>query len=370
LALTGCATTAQQEAERLGQTSKAAIAQLKSCMAPIAADSRYARVYEKLGVATLADFQRMPTAAQLADAEPISDADIRLGLDWYAQTQACGAPAIEALGRVEPDFQVYFADADAEATDIIGDITSGQIRTYGQLNTRIASLKQREKITATEIANNIKARLQAQHQAEVVEREAETEAVVSTIGAIAVAVASRGHASIAHLATRQSELARLQRTYAARHPDYVIVHRIRTMQCNGAGQLLRCSLREAQAATPTQQNPATQTGYSPQPVSSSPLVSADYRIALSNWLEAHKQYPESARQASEQGRAILRFRLDRDGRVLEYAIVAPTGYADLDASIAEMMRGAVMPPFPPSMTMPEIEVSVTISFGLTQSTNR
>ena len=97
-----------------------------------------------------------------------------------------------------------------------------------------------------------------------------------------------------------------------------------------------------------------------------PTVSPDYRTLLSGWLESHKRYPEDARQRGEEGRAVLRFRVDRYGRVLDYAVVSSTGYADLDAAVDNMMRGAVLPPFPPSMPQPEIEVSVTIRFGLTR----
>ncbi len=61
---------------------------------------------------------------------------------------------------------------------------------------------------------------------------------------------------------------------------------------------------------------------------------------------------------------MLRFAIDRSGRVLDYAIMQSTGYPDLDQSLEQMMRGAVMPPFPPAMTQPRIDVSVTIRFSL------
>jgi periplasmic protein TonB len=126
----------------------------------------------------------------------------------------------------------------------------------------------------------------------------------------------------------------------------------------------------------TPQQPASPVAASPVPVrpgapqvASVPspppaAVSPEYRTVLSGWLEAHKRYPEDARQRGEQGRAILRFRVDRYGRVLDYTIVTSTGFADLDKSIENMMRGATLPTFPSSMTQPEIEVSVAIRFGL------
>jgi protein TonB len=97
-----------------------------------------------------------------------------------------------------------------------------------------------------------------------------------------------------------------------------------------------------------------------------PVVSGNYRAALSAWLESHKRYPESARSRGEEGRAVLRFRVARSGQVLNYALVGSTGFADLDASIDAMMRGATLPPFPADMTASDVEVSVTVRFALTR----
>jgi periplasmic protein TonB len=123
-----------------------------------------------------------------------------------------------------------------------------------------------------------------------------------------------------------------------------------------------------QEATPQLPLPLSSQATPPQvasiPPPPAPTVSAEYSTLLRGWLESHKRYPEEARQRGEQGRAILRFRVDRYGRVLDYAVVSSSGYADLDHAAENMMRGATMPPFPPSMTEPEIEVSVQIRFGL------
>jgi protein TonB len=104
----------------------------------------------------------------------------------------------------------------------------------------------------------------------------------------------------------------------------------------------------------------------PVPVPPAPVISADYRAALSAWLEGHKRYPDSARQRNEEGRAVLRFHVDHSGRVLDYAVVGSTGFPDLDAAVEAMMRGAVLPAFPPSMTASDVQVTVTIRFGLTR----
>jgi protein TonB len=96
-----------------------------------------------------------------------------------------------------------------------------------------------------------------------------------------------------------------------------------------------------------------------------PDVTASYQAMVSAWLESHKRYPESARERGEEGSAALRFRIDRSGRVLDYSYRS-TGYADLDAGLDEMLRGAQLPPFPPGMTASRIEVSLTMQFNLTR----
>ncbi|HKS89786.1 MAG TPA: energy transducer TonB, partial [Stellaceae bacterium] len=78
------------------------------------------------------------------------------------------------------------------------------------------------------------------------------------------------------------------------------------------------------------------------------------------------RYPESARARGEQGEAVLRFRVDRAGRVLSFSLARSTGYPDLDAAVEAMLRGAVLPPFPSDMAAAEVEVSVPVRFSLSR----
>lgn len=109
--------------------------------------------------------------------------------------------------------------------------------------------------------------------------------------------------------------------------------------------------------------PQTALAATPIPAPS-PEAIAGYRALLSAWLEAHKRYPETARQRGEEGHAVLRFLGDRSGRVVDHAVISSSGYPDLDQSVEEMMRGATLPPFPAGITQPRMEVSVTIRFSL------
>jgi periplasmic protein TonB len=95
-----------------------------------------------------------------------------------------------------------------------------------------------------------------------------------------------------------------------------------------------------------------------------PDPTVNYGTLVRAWFESHKRYPDSARERGEEGSVRLRFRVDRYGRVIDYALVTSTGYADLDQSVEQMMSGAQLPPFPAGMTEPAIELSVNIGFSL------
>jgi protein TonB len=103
--------------------------------------------------------------------------------------------------------------------------------------------------------------------------------------------------------------------------------------------------------------------YVPAPAASA-AVNPGYASLLSEWLNSHKRYPESARERGEEGRAVLRFAVERSGRVTNFAIVTSSGFPDLDAGLEEMMRSAVLPPFPADMPQSSISVSVAIRFSL------
>jgi protein TonB len=127
----------------------------------------------------------------------------------------------------------------------------------------------------------------------------------------------------------------------------------------------------SQAYLPTSQAavapPQTASAATPVPAPvPSPEASAGYRTLLSAWLNSHKRYPDAARQRGEEGRAVLRFEVDRSGRVIDYAVTTSSGHPDLDQSLEEMMRGATLPPFPAGVTQPRMEVSVTIRFSLSR----
>jgi protein TonB len=154
-----------------------------------------------------------------------------------------------------------------------------------------------------------------------------------------------------------------------RQPAKTVVHPQQQRATASAPPPAPSRLAEApQATTAASQYPAGQSAAArgmPATVPGSDPA-ANYGAMISAWFESHKHYPESARQRGEEGGVKLRFRVDRFGRVLGYKLLESTGYADLDAGIDQMMRGAQLPPFPAGMTQPQIEVQVKLRFDLTR----
>jgi len=95
-----------------------------------------------------------------------------------------------------------------------------------------------------------------------------------------------------------------------------------------------------------------------------PVVAPSWQSALGAWLESHKSYPDEARRRGEQGRAIVRFKVDRSGLVLDSQIISGTGSAILDEAVERMLRGARVPAFPPGMDQEQITVTVQLHYKL------
>ncbi len=93
-------------------------------------------------------------------------------------------------------------------------------------------------------------------------------------------------------------------------------------------------------------------------------ISGGWRNALIDWLQAHKTYPEAARTEGAEGRVVLRFTASRDGRVLQVAVVQPSGSRVLDAAAEALLRGARLPPFPASMTQDTATVTLPLTYQL------
>jgi protein TonB len=86
---------------------------------------------------------------------------------------------------------------------------------------------------------------------------------------------------------------------------------------------------------------------------------------LQAWLEQHKRYPRRARLQRLEGTAKLRFVMNRQGRVLDYEIVAGSGHPLPDeAAIAMIQRAEPLPAIPGDMKLDRLPLVVPVRFDL------
>ena len=93
-----------------------------------------------------------------------------------------------------------------------------------------------------------------------------------------------------------------------------------------------------------------------------PDVALSYRRALIARLESQRRYPAGSLRDQTQGTGSLLFRIDREGHLLDVAIVSATGHTDLDrAALSIVSRAAPFPPIPTGLP-DELAVTLPIAF--------
>ena len=103
----------------------------------------------------------------------------------------------------------------------------------------------------------------------------------------------------------------------------------------------------------------------PAPAAPAPAeISAAWRNALLSWLQANRTYPDGARRRGEEGTAVIRFTVDRGGRVSDLILVRGSGSSLLDEAAMQQVRGRQAPAFPASMTQEVTTVTVPIRYKL------
>lgn len=96
-----------------------------------------------------------------------------------------------------------------------------------------------------------------------------------------------------------------------------------------------------------------------------PGAKADFKALVSAWIERHKRFPDRLRRRGLQGTPVVRFRLTRDGQVLDCRIERQSPHDGIDEAAMDTIRRAepfpVMPADVPGETM---EFTVPIAFNL------
>lgn len=91
-----------------------------------------------------------------------------------------------------------------------------------------------------------------------------------------------------------------------------------------------------------------------------------YEQAISIWFSQHKVYPEEAKRRRIEGDAVVRVRINRQGRILYYVIDKSSGDAFIDHAVMAMVRSSDPAPAVPE-NYPEgdeFEFLVPVSFTL------
>jgi protein TonB len=79
---------------------------------------------------------------------------------------------------------------------------------------------------------------------------------------------------------------------------------------------------------------------------------------------AHKSYPDLARRRGQEGTVVVRFTVDRDGRVQDVSLVHSSGSDALDEAAQALLANARLPAFPPEMAMARQTLTVPIRYRL------
>jgi protein TonB len=127
----------------------------------------------------------------------------------------------------------------------------------------------------------------------------------------------------------------------------------------------RAALSPSPAAAPPAPAPPAPAPPAPAPPPHPPAPpSRSWQAQLSAWLQAHKTYPQAARERRQEGAPTIRFTVARDGRVLAVSLVQSSGSPMLDAAATGLLQGAQLPAFPPEMSQQEVTVEVSIRYTM------
>lgn len=122
---------------------------------------------------------------------------------------------------------------------------------------------------------------------------------------------------------------------------------------------------QAAPATEAAAPPATATSpTAPAPLAEEERSSPVWLANVTEWLLAHRSYPEMARRLGRQGTVLVRFTVDREGHVLDVSLAQGSGSELLDQAAQALLRNAHLPPFPPDMRLPRQSVTVPIRYRL------
>lgn len=118
----------------------------------------------------------------------------------------------------------------------------------------------------------------------------------------------------------------------------------------------------AEAAKAVSETTAPKTISAPPAPRAASDAEHSWEALLLTHLQKFRRYPAAARARREQGVAMVRFGMDRSGRLLSAALVRSSGSAALDKSALETLRRANPLPAIPRDRPAPLELTVPIEF--------
>jgi hypothetical protein len=178
LALSGCATGAQMQMNRIITTQKSAFPAFKTCLETIRAKPEYAAVVRHLS--------DPPTTAQMTDGTLPTPEEARLFGMLHDEVTNCRSQLETALLPVRQDVVQMLGEIDTETRNNAIAFSEGKV-TWGEQARRGAALNAAAKAKFLALSGQLDAELNAQHRAEVQTRAA---AAAVVLGAAAAAAAN------------------------------------------------------------------------------------------------------------------------------------------------------------------------------------
>ena len=176
----------------------------RACFKSLNQNQKYALIYQGLAL----DGNK-PTPQQIENETTVTDAEIQVGMEWFAEDQKCSALSIQELSNLDFRIGTKVAGWQTEITDIFDDAISNH-PTYGHINTRINRL--------TDVKTND---LRHWLNSEVNRRQALEDQKANQNQAIAVEVGFAVLTSvILALQSKENAIEQSQSAYSSRQPNY------------------------------------------------------------------------------------------------------------------------------------------------------
>lgn len=90
----------------------------------------------------------------------------------------------------------------------------------------------------------------------------------------------------------------------------------------------------------------------------------NYKVYLEDTIRSNKKYPTKARRMRHQGSVKVRFVIDKNGKIMEYEIVRPSGFSTLDKATLSLFKRVDSFDAPPEALETPYEFTIPLVYKL------